>query len=215
MGVLRRRRRSSWSDGLPTMSAQRWRGDYGLDGRQPARSDRDSSAADHRAAKWSHCAQRTAAGWTPAGGVIAARASLLCRRAAAERCSSRPRATAAQSDTIFDALAICGAVPPPRSMRPRRRIWSSIADGVLVWRHPLVRSAIYYAASPPARRDAHAALAQAEATPGWRTIARGTSRRRRPRPMRMSRRNSSASRSRPRGAVHRRRRCTPSSALRG
>ena len=34
-------------------------------------------------------------------------------------------------------------------------------EGTLTWRHPLVRSAIYHAAGPPARRAAHAALADA------------------------------------------------------
>src|SRR6185436_3341791 len=37
-----------------------------------------------------------------------------------------------------------------------------LADGELEFRHPLLRSTVYHAASLPERRGAHAALAQAE-----------------------------------------------------
>ena len=64
------------------------------------------------------------------------------------------------TDTIFAALTELGLAPTALDPAEEEGL-IAIADGTLQWRHPLVRSAIYHAASPPARRAAHAALAQA------------------------------------------------------
>jgi DNA-binding CsgD family transcriptional regulator len=64
------------------------------------------------------------------------------------------------ADTIIDALAAQG-LPAGALDAAEDEELVSIANGSLAWRHPLVRSAIYHAAGAPARRAAHAALAQA------------------------------------------------------
>ncbi len=64
------------------------------------------------------------------------------------------------TDTILDALTVL-ELPPDALDAAEEEGLISIARGSLTWRHPLVRSAIYHAASAPARRIAHAALAGA------------------------------------------------------
>lgn len=90
---------------------------------------------------------------------FAARAAALpasCRQALLVAATSYTGAT----DTIFDALTVLEL--PANALDPAEgEDLISIVDGALAWRHPLVRSAIYHAATAPARRAAHAALARA------------------------------------------------------
>jgi DNA-binding CsgD family transcriptional regulator len=90
---------------------------------------------------------------------FAARAAVLpeaCRQALLIAATSYTGAT----DTILAALTVRGL--PPNALDPAEEDGLiSIINGSLAWRHPLVRSAIYHAATAPARRAAHAALAQA------------------------------------------------------
>lgn len=63
-------------------------------------------------------------------------------------------------DTILAAVAVLGL--PADALDPAEEEGLiTLAHGTVTWRHPLVRSAIYHAAGAPARRAAHAALAQA------------------------------------------------------
>lgn len=90
---------------------------------------------------------------------FAARAAALpdaCRRALLVAAASYTGAI----DTIFAALRVLGLAPGVLDAAEEEEL-VSIADGSIVWRHPLVRSAIYHAASAPARRAVHGALAQA------------------------------------------------------
>ena len=90
---------------------------------------------------------------------FAARAAAMpeaCRQALLIAATSYTGAT----DAIFEALA--GLELPANALdAAEEEGLISITDGLLAWRHPLVRSAIYHAASAPARRTAHAALARA------------------------------------------------------
>ena len=90
---------------------------------------------------------------------FAARAAALpdaTRRALLVAATSYTGAT----DTILAALGVLG-LPANALDAAEEDGLVSIVHGALAWRHPLVRSAIYHAAGPPARRSAHAALAQA------------------------------------------------------
>jgi DNA-binding CsgD family transcriptional regulator len=90
---------------------------------------------------------------------FAARAAALpdvCRQALVVAATSYTGAT----DTLLDALALL-ELPANALDAAEEEDLISISDGSLAWRHPLVRSAIYHAASAPARRAAHAALARA------------------------------------------------------
>jgi DNA-binding CsgD family transcriptional regulator len=92
---------------------------------------------------------------------FAARAAALpdaCRQALLVAAASYSGAT----DTIGDALAVM-ELPADALDAAEEDGLISITDGSLSWRHPLVRSATYHAASAPARRAAHAALARAGA----------------------------------------------------
>jgi DNA-binding CsgD family transcriptional regulator len=63
-------------------------------------------------------------------------------------------------ETILPALELLGL--PAGALEPGEDAGLvTIADGRLVFRHPLVRSAVYHAAAPSERRAAHRALAQA------------------------------------------------------
>jgi DNA-binding CsgD family transcriptional regulator/HEPN domain-containing protein len=88
-----------------------------------------------------------------------ARAAALpetCRRALLVAAASYTGAT----DAIFEALRLLDL--PADALEPAEEEGLvTISDGRLTWRHPLVRSAIYHAASTPAQRAAHAALARA------------------------------------------------------
>ena len=64
------------------------------------------------------------------------------------------------TDTILVALGELG-LPATALEAAEEEDLVSIVHGSLAWRHPLVRSAVYHAASAPARRAAHAALARA------------------------------------------------------
>ncbi len=87
-----------------------------------------------------------------------ARAAALpdtCRRGLLLAAASYTGATGA----ILEALAVLDL--PPDALEPaEEEELIAITDGILTWRHPLVRSAIYHAATTPAQRAAHAALAQ-------------------------------------------------------
>ena len=64
------------------------------------------------------------------------------------------------ADTVLAALGELGL--PAGALDPAEEEGLvSIGGGTVSWRHPLVRSAVYHAAAPPARRAAHAALAVA------------------------------------------------------
>jgi len=78
-----------------------------------------------------------------------------CRQALLVAAASYTGAT----DTIFDALAALQISPSALEAAEEEGL-VSIAGGALAWRHPLVRSAVYYGATAPARRAAHSALAQ-------------------------------------------------------
>jgi DNA-binding CsgD family transcriptional regulator len=64
------------------------------------------------------------------------------------------------TDTIFAALDELGLAPQALEAAEEEGL-IVIADGSVRWRHPLVRSAVYHAASAPSRREVHAALARA------------------------------------------------------
>jgi DNA-binding CsgD family transcriptional regulator len=90
---------------------------------------------------------------------FAARAAALpevCRQALLVAATSYTGAT----DTLLEALTVL-ELPANALDAAEEEDLISISDGALVWRHPLVRSAVYHAASAPARRAAHAALARA------------------------------------------------------
>jgi DNA-binding CsgD family transcriptional regulator len=79
-----------------------------------------------------------------------------CRQALLVAAASYTGAT----DTIFEALGTLGV--SAEALEPAEEEGLvSITGGLLAWRHPLVRSAVYHGATAPARRAAHAALAQA------------------------------------------------------
>ncbi|MGA9858338.1 MAG: ATP-binding protein, partial [Solirubrobacteraceae bacterium] len=90
---------------------------------------------------------------------FAARAAALpepCQRALLVAAASYTGAT----DTVFAALEVMG-LPAGALDAAEEEGLVTITQGTLAWRHPLVRSAVYHAAGAPARRAAHAALAQA------------------------------------------------------
>ena len=142
-----------------------------------------------------------------------ARAAVLpetCQHALLVAAASYTGAT----DAIFDALTSLDL--PPGALEPAEEDGLiTIADGLLSWRHPLVRSAIYHAASTPAQRAAHAALASSAARAAYPITTHGISRRRPPARTRRSRPRSSGSPATRFAAAHRRPLCAPSSARPG
>ena len=92
-------------------------------------------------------------------------ASFAARAAALPADGQRALLVAAASytgaaDTVLAAIAELG-LPAGSLEAAEEEGLVSISDGAIAWRHPLVRSAVYHAATPPARRAAHAALAVA------------------------------------------------------